>query len=288
MEKETFLSVLEDDREKIGGYLSARIAAENSEQALIAEAMRYSVLGGKRLRGILVLEFCRLFGGSAEDALPFAAAIECVQAYSLVHDDLPCMDNDDLRRGKPSCHIRFGEANALLAGDALLTEAFAILAECELAKEDPERALKAASLLSRAAGYRGMVCGQVLDLAGAGKELSENELYTLDELKTAALIRCAAGMGCAAAGADAEKTYFSVSYANEFGLAFQIADDIRDFMEKPESAEPSSYVTVHGITAARTDAKKHMAFALGYLDPLDKSGIDTRFFRLFAEELIEF
>lgn len=288
MDKETFLSVLEDDREKIGGFLSAQIAAENSEEALIAEAMRYSVLGGKRLRGILVLEFCRLFGGSVEDALPFAAAIECVQAYSLVHDDLPCMDNDDLRRGKPSCHIRFGEANALLAGDALLTEAFAILAECELSKKAPERALKAASLLSRAAGYRGMVCGQVLDLASAGKAPSARELYILDELKTAALIRCAAGMGCAAAGADAEQTYFAVSYANEFGLAFQIADDIRDFMKKPESAEPSSYVAVHGIGDARADAKKHAAFALDYLDSLKKSGIDTGFFRLFTEELIQF
>ena len=280
MENETFRSILEEDRRKIGDYLSERVSAETSEQALIAEAMRYAVLGGKRLRGILALEFCRLFGGAEEDALPFAAAVECVQAYSLVHDDL--------RRGKPSCHIRFGEANALLAGDALLTEAFCILAECGLAKRAPERTLKAASLLSRAAGYRGMVCGQVLDLAGAGKEITADELYVLDELKTAALIRCAAEMGCAAAGATAEQTYFAVSYANEFGLAFQIADDIRDFAGKPDTAEPGSYVAVHGLANAGADARKHAAFALGYLDPLEKSGVDAGFFRRFAEELIEF
>ncbi len=288
MEKETFLSILKDDRRKIGEYLSARVIAETSEQALIAEAMRYAVLGGKRLRGILVLEFCRLFGGAEEDALPLAAAVECVQAYSLVHDDLPCMDNDDLRRGKPACHIRFGEANALLAGDALLTEAFSILAECGLAKKAPERALKAASLLSRAAGYRGMVCGQVLDLASAGKEVTADELYVLDELKTAALIRCAAEMGCAAAGATTEQTHFAFSYANEFGLAFQIADDIRDFAEKPDGAGPGSYVAVHGLADAEADAGKHAAFALEHLDPLEKSGIDAGFFRRFAEELIEF
>ena len=193
------------------------------------DAMRYSVLGaGKRVRPFLVLEFCRLAGGNIEDALPFACALEMIHSYSLVHDDLPCMDNDVLRRGKPTTHVEFGYANALLAGDALLTYAF----EVALAAENVSDSAKceAIKLLSSRAGAKGMIGGQQIDLDCENKNISIELLEYLHSLKTGALISCACELGCVAAGLDAEHPLrkAAVEYASHIGVTFQIIDDILD------------------------------------------------------------
>ena len=222
------LSFLTDDKKIIDDGMEAALVSFCGAQDEIVEAMRYSALGGKRIRGILTIEFAKMLGCITEDVLPYALGIECVQAYSLVHDDLPCMDNDDMRRGKPSCHIAFGESTAVLAGDALLTHAFSVIAESKAAESHPERAVKAIAKLADYAGYRGMVGGQVLDLSAAEKEVSADELATIHALKTAALMKASAAMGCIAAGADAAKIEAAKSYALNIGLAFQIRDDILD------------------------------------------------------------
>ena len=196
-------------------------------KTVVAEAMRYSTLGGgKRIRAFLVLEFCRLFGGEVRAALPFACALECVHAYSLIHDDLPCMDDDALRRGKPSCHIRFGEAEALLAGDALLTYAF----ECAASngQVSAESVRLAVKTLAAEAGPRGMVGGQTLDMAAEMKDYEE--LRAMIDGKTSALIRAACLLGYYAATDEADSSVIGkiTAYANAVGLGFQIHDDILD------------------------------------------------------------
>ena len=194
----------------------------------LAEAMRYSLLaGGKRVRPILTMKFCEAAGGTLEEALDFGCAVEMLHTYSLIHDDLPCMDDDDLRRGRPTNHKVFGEANAVLAGDGLLTAAFeTMLAPGQ--KLPPERVLAAAGILARAAGGRGMVGGQVLDMAGEGRALGLTEVEELQRLKTGALIRAAVEMGCAVAGGAEEQREALCRYADCLGLAFQIQDDILD------------------------------------------------------------
>ncbi len=173
----------------------------------VIEAMRYSALGGgKRLRGAFVLEFCRISGGDVAAALPYACAIEMVHAYSLIHDDLPCMDNDDLRRGKPSCHKAFGEATALLAGDGLLNRAFEVaLAETSVSSLGAQTAVRLARELADAAGVFGMIGGQCIDLAYDGRVPDLETLGGLIALKTGALIRVSCRMGCIAGGAEEEK-----------------------------------------------------------------------------------
>jgi geranylgeranyl diphosphate synthase type II len=199
------------------------------------QAERYSLLSrAKRIRPTLVLEFCRLFGGNDEAALPFAAAVEMVHTYSLIHDDLPCMDDDDLRRGRPTCHRAFDEATALLAGDGLLTLAFGVLATAPV----PDGAVRAAvAALSRAAGSFGMIGGQVMDLAGEGKRLPLERLLKLHANKTGALITAAAELGCIAAGLSPEdgRTLQACSYAQALGLAFQIVDDVLDVVADAET-----------------------------------------------------
>ena len=165
---------------------------------VLIQAMRYSAMNaGKRIRPILTLEFCRIHGGMVQDALPFAAALEMIHCYSLIHDDLPCMDDDDLRRGKPSCHKQFDEATALLAGDALLTKAFQVASESSLVDKDPKAAIACIQALSKFAGVDGMIGGQVLDLSMEGKslEVTPEALSQMYELKTGALIEAACTMG---------------------------------------------------------------------------------------------
>jgi geranylgeranyl diphosphate synthase type II len=200
----------------------------------VAEAMRYSTLGGgKRIRAFLVLEFCRLFGGETRAALPFACALECVHAYSLIHDDLPCMDDDDLRRGKPSCHVAFGEAEALLAGDALLTYAFECAASNGFVSAQSVRL--AVKTLAAEAGPRGMVGGQTLDMAAEMKDWGE--LKAMIDGKTSALIRAACLLGYYAATDEADPAVISgiTAYANAVGLGFQIHDDILDVTSDTET-----------------------------------------------------
>ena len=175
------------------------------------EAIRYSILGGgKRIRPVLTLEFARLGGIDWRLALPFACALEMIHTYSLIHDDLPCMDDDDMRRGMPSCHKKFGEEYALLAGDGLLTRAFGLIAESETAKESPAVAIEAIKELSYLAGSNGMIGGQVVDLRNEGKSCSIDVLCTMDSLKTGALIKCSALLGVIAAKGTSEEAAAAV------------------------------------------------------------------------------
>lgn len=223
----------------------------------LQETMRYSILGGgKRIRPVLTLEFARLGGIDWHLALPYACALELVHNYSLIHDDLPCMDDDDLRRGRPTNHRVYGEATAVLAGDGLLTAAFQMLT----ARRDllsPEQMAEGVDCLSRAAGPSGMVGGQVLDMAGEGRSLSLSELELLQSLKTGALISAAAELGCIAAGGSPEQRRAVARYAQKLGRAFQIRDDMLDVTGTTEefgkpvgsdrSREKSTFVTALGL-----------------------------------------
>lgn len=269
------MAFLFDDKNIIDKAVEEQFCSSAYEYKKIIEAMRYSALDGKRLRGILTIEFARMFGCETEDVLPYSVAVECIQAYSLIHDDLPCMDDDDMRRGKPSCHIAFGEANALLAGDALLTHAFSSISESDSAKKYPDRAIKAIKVLSNLAGYRGMVGGQVLDLEAAKKEITPENIELIHKLKTCALIKAAVLMGCYVAGIDDELCKLCETYAEEFGIAFQIIDDILDFDGDYETCELNSYVKVHGLEKARKDALQHIDDAKNILLKLDENGLDT-------------
>lgn len=221
-----FSEQMEADLSMIESALRRRFQNQEARAGLY-EAMTYSLLaGGKRIRPILTMETCRMCGGSPEQALPFACAVEMIHTYSLIHDDLPCMDNDDLRRGRPTSHKVFGEAMAVLAGDALLTAAF----ETALSAQDvdPGRTAAAAACLAAAAGDRGMVGGQAMDIAAEGRGISQKELEQLQALKTGALISAAAEMGCIVAGGNRQQRDAVSLYAQKLGRAFQIRDDMLD------------------------------------------------------------
>ncbi len=222
------------------------------------KAMAYSLENaGKRIRPVLTLEFCRVCGGEPEKALPLALAIEMIHTYSLIHDDLPCMDDDDMRRGKPSNHKVFGYANALLAGDALLTYAFETALTADIGYE---KCVKAVSALAQAAGASGMIAGQVNDLANENRQASFEEVTATDRLKTGELIRVSALLGCIAAGASEEQTAAALRYASDIGLAFQIVDDILDvtgtseMLGKPVGSDAnnnkSTYVSLMGLESS--------------------------------------
>ena len=280
------MSFLADDKNLIDSAMSTELVSASPEFDKIVEAMRYSALGGKRLRGILTLEFAKMFGCGSDDAMPYAVAVECIQAYSLIHDDLPCMDDDDMRRGKPSCHIAFGEANALLAGDALLTHSFSAISESDSAKNHPERAIKAVKILSGFAGFRGMVGGQVLDLEAAEKETDPETIFLIHKLKTGALIKASVLMGCAAAGADDELCKLSEKYASDFGFAFQIIDDILDFDGNYETCELNSYVKINGLEKAREDASAYIDDARKVLGFFAEKGFDITNFSKLLDFLV--
>ena len=231
-------------------------------QGKVCAAMASSLLdGGKRIRGCLTLAMCELCGGEVQSALPLACAIEMVHAYSLIHDDLPCMDNDDLRRGKPSCHIKFGEGTALLAGDALLTHAFSAASDAYFNGTLPaETVLRCVNQLSRAAGVEGMIGGQVIDTAPEEVPMTPEQLEAMHSMKTGALIRSAAVLGCLAAGAPRDVVMQADLYAAKIGLAFQIVDDILDATEESEKLGKSTsdannnkttYITLYGVEKAR-------------------------------------
>ncbi len=192
----------------------------------VSKAARYALFnGGKRVRGVLVLAVCELLGGSLEKAMPFAAAVEMVHAYSLVHDDLPCMDNADTRRGAPSAHVAFGEATALLAGDLLLTEAFNELSKAEL---PPEWIVKGISSLATAAGAKGMIFGQELDLKNETQPAGLEQVFETHKNKTGALLSAAAMLGLLASESQRNQHFAVLEYASRLGLVFQIVDDVLD------------------------------------------------------------
>ena len=202
---------------------------DDPDLQVLLDAERYSLFaGGKRIRPTLTLEFCRLFGGEEAAALPFACAVEMVHTYSLIHDDLPCMDNDDLRRGKPTNHKVFGEGVAVLAGDALLTGAFEAAATNTAA--GAETSAMAVAYLAGCAGRYGMIGGQIMDIEGEKRKLSQDEVFRLQSLKTGALISAASVMGALAAGVRTDDPAMErvVRYAENIGLVFQIVDDLLD------------------------------------------------------------
>ncbi len=273
---------LQADLSLIEGWLSAYFAG-CPPRSNLCDAMRYSLLaGGKRIRPVLTLEACRLCGGTAEDALPFACAVEMVHTYSLIHDDLPCMDNDDLRRGRPTNHKVYGEATAVLAGDALLTAAFEVLAGEGAALLPPERVMEAVSYLAEAAGVRGMVGGQALDMAAEGRALSADEMRELQSLKTGALITAAVSLGCIAAGAGEETRAQARAYAGYLGLAFQVRDDILDVkgdeleLGKPVGSdianEKSTFATLLGVDRCRTMVEQLTGQAVQSIASIPGSG----------------
>lgn len=237
--------------------INSLFTEDRGEYALVADAMKYSLAdGGKRLRPFLIDRFYKASGGEGEKSENFQLAMECIHTYSLIHDDLPCMDNDDMRRGKPSCHKKFGEEYALLAGDGLLTLAFNIAAKT---KDIPaDRVIKAIEILSHKAGIDGMIGGQTVDLLSEGKSNVTTELLTLIcSLKTGALIKASCMIGCVLAGADDTKIKAAEEYAENLGLAFQIVDDILDVtgeeakLGKPINSdaqnEKSTFVSLFGI-----------------------------------------
>ena len=251
----------------INAYLEKALPQCDFGEAVVHEAMNYSLsIGGKRIRPVLVLEFCRVCGGNIEDALSLAVALEMVHTYSLIHDDLPCMDDDDMRRGMPSCHIKYGYEYALLAGDGLLTRAFGVIADSDFAKKNPVGAVKAISALSALAGANGMIGGQVIDLNNENRQAGLEILSKMDELKTGALIKCAALMGCIAADADEKKIEAATEYASKIGQAFQIVDDILDVtgdekdLGKPIGSDKesgkSTYYTLLGLEKAQEYADR--------------------------------
>ena len=285
----------------------ARLAADKAqiEEALkgafrgrtpradIYDAMNYSLLaGGKRVRPILTLETCRMCGGDPAAALPFACAVEMIHTYSLIHDDLPCMDDDDLRRGRPTNHKVYGEATAVLAGDGLLTAAFEIALEGrgDLA---PERVVEALDCLAHAAGAGGMVGGQALDMAGEGRSLTQADVEELQRIKTGALISAAAEMGCIVAGGDEEDRQAVRRYAGKLGLAFQIRDDMLDVtgdeadLGKPTGSdargEKTTFVTLKGLTGCAQMVEKLTAEAAEALSRFEH----PEFLTALAHELVD-
>ncbi|MBP3375956.1 MAG: polyprenyl synthetase family protein [Clostridia bacterium] len=233
--KEIAIDALEKNAEIVNCELEKIYPEDTGIASVIYEAERYSLLaGGKRVRAALVLESCKMLGGKTEAALPFASAVEMVHTYSLIHDDLPCMDNDDLRRGKPTNHKVYGEAIATLAGDGLLTDAFSVCAMNPHVTGDCAAA--AVAILSGAAGSYGMIKGQVIDLIGESKTLTEKELVELHMGKTGAMICASVQLGCLAAGyaPNHEMTEKLTAFAQRIGLVFQIIDDILDVTSTDE------------------------------------------------------
>ncbi|ODA66241.1 Farnesyl diphosphate synthase [Methyloligella halotolerans] len=259
----------------LGGLLDRHLAGE--DPARVGEAMRHALLGGgKRVRPYLVIASAKLFGVAEEDAMPAAAALECLHTYSLVHDDLPAMDDDDLRRGRPTVHVAYDEATAILVGDALLTLAFETLAD---PNTHPDPAIRASLVLAlaKAAGTNGMVGGQALDLAAEGKQLSADEVLKLQAMKTGALFRFACEAGAILGGAGEEQRAALIRYGTDLGQAFQLADDLLDHEGDAEAAGKAvakdaergkaTLVALLGVDAAKARLETLVADAGEALSP---------------------
>lgn len=265
-------------------------SASSVPQAGLAEAMRYSLLaGGKRIRPMLVLEFCRAAGGDIESALPVACAIEMLHTYSLIHDDLPCMDNDDLRRGRPTNHKVYGDCVAVLAGDALQAEAFHYILSSQL---PADRKALCGEILAEAVGFDGMCGGQYLDMLGEGKALTEQELTDINSRKTGALLIAACQMGVAAAGGTRLQMDAAGHYGAAIGMAFQIRDDMLDVLSSTEELgkpigsdaqeNKNTYMALMGEDGCRKTIDKLTALAKGVLEEAFE---DTAFLSDLADQL---
>ena len=258
----------------------------------LAEAMRYSLLaGGKRIRPMLVLEFCRISGGNIMDALPVACAIEMLHTYSLIHDDLPCMDNDELRRGRPTNHVVYGECTATLAGDALQAEAFGSVLRSRLSAE---RRAECAAILADAVGLDGMCGGQFLDMTGEGQQLTEQQLTDINSRKTGALLVAACQMGVAAAGGSSLQMTAAGHFGAAIGMAFQIRDDMLDVLStdeelgKPVGSDvqenKNTYMALFGEQGCRDTVKELTQLAKNVLS---EAFDDTAFLADLADSLAE-
>lgn len=268
------LNFNEQNREYINcieQFFDEQCFTENLPQKTLFEAMRYSLLaGGKRLRPIFVLDFCRMCGGDWTKALHFAAALEMVHTYSLIHDDLPCMDNDDFRRGRPTNHKVYGEATAVLAGDGLLTAAFSYLAKADYSAEVRIQAVR---ILAECAGELGMVGGQMLDMQSEQRQCTAQEVIEIQSRKTGALIRAACMLGVLAAGGSAEQLSNAGNFADNLGLAFQIRDDMLDVIGNPEELGKSvgtdsvknTFVQLYGLEKCDELVQMHTQKALEHL-----------------------
>ena len=276
-------------REYIESYLKDFYHQWRDEpQTRLYDAISYSLLaGGKRLRPILAFEFCRLCGREWQAAAPFAAAIEMIHTYSLIHDDLPCMDNDDFRRGRPTNHKVYGEAMAVLSGDALLTDAFCAAAMAKL--PNPADMATAIGVLSECAGSHGMVGGQVLDIMSEERLLSEQEVLDIQSRKTGALIRAACALGAIAGGATQAQYDAACQFAAALGLAFQIRDDMLDVIGSQEEmgkgvgtdANKNTFVRLYGLEKCEELVQTYTDYALQALNVFE----DTKFITELAKSL---
>jgi len=278
-------AVMESLRQAVDAALDRALPPASAWPATIHRAVRYSLFaGGKRIRPVLVLAAGEAVGGAREELMPLACAVEMVHTYSLVHDDLPAMDDDDLRRGKPTSHKVFGEAIAILAGDALLTRAFHLLAEVPEGWDDARvrRRLRAAAALGEACGTTGLIGGQVMDLESEGLVIGAGDLECLHRAKTGALLSACVRGGAILGGAgDADLQRLS-RYASAIGLAFQVVDDVLDATGdaehlgktagKDEAAKKATYVSVHGLERARSLAAGLRQEALEATAPLGPRG----------------
>lgn len=270
-------SCFREYREYIESFLADYYSRFDDEpQKILFEAMKYSLLaGGKRLRPIFVFEFCSLCGGDWKKAAPFAGAIEMIHTYSLIHDDLPCMDNDDYRRGRLTNHKVYGEAMATLAGDALLTDAFALAASAQLPKPD-DMAL-AIGVLAENAGSLGMVGGQVLDILSEERQCTEQEVLDIQSRKTGALINAACVLGAIAGGAGEELIKAAAGFAGCLGLAFQIRDDMLDVIGDAgelgkatgHDADKNTFVRLYGLPKCEELVGKYTEKAIEQLSVFD-------------------
>ena len=289
--KEIFEERSREYREYIEKYLKDFYGQfHNEPQKILYDAMEYSLLaGGKRLRPMFVFDFCRMCGGDWKKAVPFAAAVEMIHTYSLIHDDLPAMDNDDYRRGRLTNHKVFGEPMAILAGDALLTDAFAVATMTELS--NPANMGFAIALLSECAGSLGMVGGQVLDILSENRELNEKEVIDIQSRKTGRLINAACVLGVIAAGGSGAQIEAAARFAGNLGLAFQIRDDMLDVIGTQEEMgkgvgtdeTKNTFVRLHGLEKCEMLVNKYTASALEALCEFK----DTEYMSALANSLTQ-
>ncbi len=273
-------------RRDVEAGLDAALPAESRWPATIHRAVRYSLFAGdKRIRPVLVLASGDAVGGAREELMPLACAVEMIHTYSLIHDDLPAMDDDDLRRGRPTSHKVFGEAIAILAGDALLTRAFHLLSELPEGWDEARlrRRLRATAVLGEACGTSGLIGGQVMDLESEGRAIGAEDLECLHRAKTGALLSACVEGGAILGGADAAQLKRLATYARAIGLAFQVVDDLLDATEsaerlgktagKDQAAQKATYVGVHGVEQARAIAAALRQQALDALSPFGPRGL---------------
>ncbi|HEY7675844.1 MAG TPA: farnesyl diphosphate synthase [Candidatus Methylomirabilis sp.] len=283
MAEPDLLTIMAERHQQVDAALEHWLPQPGDRPPKVHEAMRHSVFaGGKRLRPLLVLLACEAVGGDTEDAMPAAVALEMIHTYSLIHDDLPAMDDDDYRRGRPTCHRVYGEAIAILAGDALLTQAFLVLGDPAAARVPPARRLQIIAEVAEAAGSRGMVGGQAMDILSEGHEIDRPTLLYLHTHKTGALIRAAVRVGGIAGGADGEAMQALTRYGERIGLAFQIVDDILDIegaaaeMGKTAGSDlrrkKATYPALMGLEESRRQAAHLLQEAKDALRPLGEKG----------------